>query len=123
MDHPIPDVPVTVTILVVSVAVVFTVWVPVIMYRAAICHGRSTPSGLTRVTAAEGRERNRGSHGQLGAQVGTVGEPLLRASRRAFGCEIGTPGLASACSRSVTSAASGCSRRRLAGTTRGRLDE
>ena len=42
MDHPIPDVPVTITILVVSVAVVFTVWVPVIMYRAAIRHGRST---------------------------------------------------------------------------------
>ena len=42
MDHPVPDVPVSVTILVVSVAVVFTVWVPVIMYRAAIRHGRST---------------------------------------------------------------------------------
>ncbi|HXY63796.1 MAG TPA: hypothetical protein VEI45_05425, partial [Mycobacterium sp.] len=47
MDHPIPDVPVTVTILVVSVAVVFTVWVPVIMYRAAIRHGRSTSESLT----------------------------------------------------------------------------
>ena len=35
VDHPIPDVPVSITILVVSVAVVFTVWVPVIMYRAA----------------------------------------------------------------------------------------
>ncbi|HUH69757.1 MAG TPA: hypothetical protein VLZ05_13350, partial [Mycobacterium sp.] len=46
MDHPIPDVPVTVTILVVSVAVVFTVWVPVIMYRAAIRHGRSTSESL-----------------------------------------------------------------------------
>jgi hypothetical protein len=42
LDHPIPDVPVSITILVVSVAVVFTVWVPVIMYRAAIRHGRST---------------------------------------------------------------------------------
>jgi hypothetical protein len=30
VDHRIPDVPVSVTILVVSVAVVFTVWVPVI---------------------------------------------------------------------------------------------
>jgi hypothetical protein len=46
MDHPIPDVPVTITILVVSVAVVFTVWVPVIMYRAAIRHGRSTRQSL-----------------------------------------------------------------------------
>jgi hypothetical protein len=46
MDHPIPDVPVTVTILVVSVAVVLTVWVPVIMYRAAIRHGRSTRESL-----------------------------------------------------------------------------
>jgi hypothetical protein len=46
MDHPIPDVPVTVTILVVSVAVVFTVWIPVIMYRAAIRHGRSTRESL-----------------------------------------------------------------------------
>ena len=46
MDHPIPDVPVTITILVVSVAVVFTVWVPVIMYRAAIRHGRSTRASL-----------------------------------------------------------------------------
>jgi hypothetical protein len=42
VDHPIPDVPVSITILVVSVAVVFTVWVPVIMYRAATRHGRST---------------------------------------------------------------------------------
>jgi hypothetical protein len=42
VDHPISDVPVSITILVVSVAVVFTVWVPVIMYRAAIRHGRST---------------------------------------------------------------------------------
>ena len=46
MDHPIPDVPVTITILVVSVAVVFTVWVPVIMYRSAIRHGRSTSESL-----------------------------------------------------------------------------
>ena len=46
MDHPIPDVPVSITILVVSVAVVFTVWVPVIMYRAAIRHGRSTSASL-----------------------------------------------------------------------------
>jgi hypothetical protein len=46
VDHPIPDVPVTVTILVVSVAVVFTVWVPVIMYRAAIRRGRSTSESL-----------------------------------------------------------------------------
>jgi hypothetical protein len=46
VDHPIPDVPVTITILVVSVAVVFTVWVPVIMYRAAIRHGRSTRESL-----------------------------------------------------------------------------
>ena len=46
MDHPIPDVPVTITILVVSVAVVFTIWVPVIMYRAAIRHGRSTREAL-----------------------------------------------------------------------------
>jgi hypothetical protein len=30
VDHPIPDVPVSITILVVSVAVVFTGWVPVI---------------------------------------------------------------------------------------------
>jgi len=36
VDHPIPDVAVSITILVVSVAVVFTVWVPMIMYRAAI---------------------------------------------------------------------------------------
>src|SRR5262249_36502912 len=43
---PIPDVPVTVTILVVSVAVVFTLWVPVIMYRAAVRHGRSTYQSL-----------------------------------------------------------------------------
>lgn len=42
MDHRIPGVPATITILVVSVAVVFTVWVPVIMYRAARNHGRST---------------------------------------------------------------------------------
>jgi hypothetical protein len=41
------DVPVSVTILVVSVAVVFTVWVPVMMYRAAIRHGRSTSESLT----------------------------------------------------------------------------
>jgi hypothetical protein len=46
VDHPIPDVPVTITILVVSVAVVFTVWVPVIMYRAAIRHVRSTRESL-----------------------------------------------------------------------------
>ena len=46
MDHPIPDVPVTITILVVSVAVVFTVWVPVIMYRAAIRYGHSTSESL-----------------------------------------------------------------------------
>ena len=46
MDHPIPDVPVTITILVVSVAVVFSVWVPVIMYRSAIRHGRSTRESL-----------------------------------------------------------------------------
>jgi hypothetical protein len=46
VDHLIPDVPVSVTILVVSVAVVFTVWVPVIMYRAAIGHGRSTSESL-----------------------------------------------------------------------------
>jgi hypothetical protein len=46
VDHPIPDVPVTITILVVSVAVVFTVWVPVIMYRSAIRHGRSTNESL-----------------------------------------------------------------------------
>ena len=46
MDHPIPDVPVTITILVVSVAVVFTVWVPVIMYRSAVRHGRSTSESL-----------------------------------------------------------------------------
>jgi hypothetical protein len=46
VDHPIPDVPVSITILVVSVAVVFTVWVPVIMYRAAIRHGRSTSESL-----------------------------------------------------------------------------
>src|SRR5262245_63046939 len=46
MDHPMPDVPVTITILVVSVAVVFTVWVPVIMYRAAVRDGRSTYQSL-----------------------------------------------------------------------------
>jgi hydrogenase-4 membrane subunit HyfE len=46
MAHPIPDLPVTITILVVSVAVVFTVWVPVIMYRAAIRHVRSTRESL-----------------------------------------------------------------------------
>jgi hypothetical protein len=46
VDHLIPDVPVSITILVVSVAVVFTVWVPVIMYRAAIRHGRSTSESL-----------------------------------------------------------------------------
>ncbi|MGB9304589.1 MAG: hypothetical protein WCB92_13195 [Mycobacterium sp.] len=46
VDHPIPDVPVSITILVVSVAVVFSVWVPVIMYRAAIRHGRSTSESL-----------------------------------------------------------------------------
>ena len=46
VDHPIPHVPVSITILVVSVAVVFTVWVPVIMYRAAIRHGRSTSESL-----------------------------------------------------------------------------
>ncbi len=46
VDHRIPDVPVSITILVVSVAVVFTVWVPVIMYRAAIRHGRSTSESL-----------------------------------------------------------------------------
>jgi hypothetical protein len=46
VDHPIPDVPVTITILVVSVAVVFTVWVPVIMYRSAIRHGRSSSESL-----------------------------------------------------------------------------
>ena len=46
MDHPIPYVPVSITILLVSVAVVFTVWVPVIMYRAAIRHGRSTSASL-----------------------------------------------------------------------------
>lgn len=47
LDHPIPDVPVTITILVVSVAVLFSVWVPVILYRAAIRHGRSTREALT----------------------------------------------------------------------------
>jgi hypothetical protein len=47
VDHSIPDVPMTVTILVVSVAVVFTGWVPVMMYRAAIRHGRSTSESLT----------------------------------------------------------------------------
>jgi hypothetical protein len=46
VDHPIPDVPVAVTVLVVSVAVVLTVWLPVIMYRAAIRHGRSTRESL-----------------------------------------------------------------------------
>jgi hypothetical protein len=46
VDHPIPDVPASITILVVSVAVAFTVWVPVIMYRAAIRHGRSTRESL-----------------------------------------------------------------------------
>ena len=45
--YPIPDVPMTVTILVVSVAVVFTVWVPVVMYRAAIRHRRSTRESVT----------------------------------------------------------------------------
>jgi hypothetical protein len=45
--HSIPDVPASVTILVVSVAVLFSVWVPVIMYRAAIRHGRSTTESLT----------------------------------------------------------------------------
>jgi hypothetical protein len=47
VDHPIPDVPVTITILVVSVAVIFTVWVPLIIYRAAIRRGRSTSESLT----------------------------------------------------------------------------
>jgi hypothetical protein len=47
VDHPIPSVPVTITILVVSVAVLFSVWVPVIMYRAAIRHGRSTSESRT----------------------------------------------------------------------------
>jgi hypothetical protein len=51
VHHLIPDVPVTVMILVVSVAVVFTVWVPVIMYRAARRHGRSTRESL-RLAAA-----------------------------------------------------------------------
>ncbi|MDH6244900.1 hypothetical protein [Mycobacterium sp. OTB74] len=46
VDHPIPDVPVSITILVVSVAVVFTVWVPMIIYRAAQRHGRSTRESL-----------------------------------------------------------------------------
>jgi uncharacterized membrane protein YobD (UPF0266 family) len=46
VDHPIPDVPVSITILVVSVAVIFTVWAPVIIYRAAIRHGRSTSESL-----------------------------------------------------------------------------
>jgi hypothetical protein len=46
VDHPIPEIPVTITILVVSVAVVFTVWVPVIMYRAAIRRGRSARESL-----------------------------------------------------------------------------
>jgi hypothetical protein len=47
VDHPIPDVPVAITILVVCVAVVFTMWVPAIMYRSAIRHGRSTSESLT----------------------------------------------------------------------------
>jgi hypothetical protein len=47
VDHPMPGIPVTVTVLVVSVAAVFTVWVPVIMYRAAMRHGRSTGESLT----------------------------------------------------------------------------
>jgi hypothetical protein len=51
VDHPIPDVPVTITILVVSVAVVFTVWVPVIIYRAAVRHGRSTRESLRQAGA------------------------------------------------------------------------
>jgi hypothetical protein len=46
VGHSISDVPVSVTILVVSVAVVFTLWVPVIMYRSAIRHGRSTTESL-----------------------------------------------------------------------------
>ena len=46
MDHPLAEVPVSITILVVCVAVVFTVWVPVIMYRAGIRHGRSTRESL-----------------------------------------------------------------------------
>jgi hypothetical protein len=46
VDHLIPNVPVSITILVVSVAVVFTVWVPVIMYRAGIRHGRSSSESL-----------------------------------------------------------------------------
>jgi hypothetical protein len=40
-------VPLTVTILVVSTAVVFTAWVPVIAYRAAMRHGRSRSDSLT----------------------------------------------------------------------------
>ena len=46
VDHTISGVPVTITILVVSVAVVFTVWVPVIIYRAGLRHGRSTSASL-----------------------------------------------------------------------------
>ena len=46
MDHPLAEVPVSITILMVCVAVVFTVWVPVIMYRAGIRHGRSTRESL-----------------------------------------------------------------------------
>ena len=46
MDHPIPDVPLSITILVVSVAVLFSVWVPVIVYRSAIRHGRSISESL-----------------------------------------------------------------------------
>jgi hypothetical protein len=51
VDHPVPDVPMTITILVVAVAVVFTVWVPVIVYRSAIRHGRSTSESLKLVGA------------------------------------------------------------------------
>lgn len=46
MGHLIPDVPVAVTMLVVCVAAVFTMWVPVIIYRAALRHGRSTRESL-----------------------------------------------------------------------------
>jgi hypothetical protein len=51
VDHAISGVPATITILVVSVAVVFTVWVPVVIYRAAIRHGRSTGQSLRLASA------------------------------------------------------------------------
>jgi hypothetical protein len=74
------NVPVTVTILVVSVAVVFTVWVPVIMYRAAIRRSAASfPASLptqSRSAISSVEQAISPCRGSDGFEAVTLGEPL-----------------------------------------------